>query len=90
MRVRKSVPMLAAAATLLASTTPAYAFDSQAPAGGSLPPAQVAVGHPAGSSDVGLELAAGGVLIAGGALGAVQLRRRSTRTVPNTRVASRS
>ena len=87
MSVRKSVPMLAVAVTLLGSSAPAYAFDSQAPAAGNLPPAPVAVGHPAGSSDLALELAAGGVLIAGGGLAAVQLRRRS---VHNTRVLSGS
>ncbi|MGO9821086.1 MAG: hypothetical protein ACLPTJ_10610 [Solirubrobacteraceae bacterium] len=89
MFVRKSVPMLAAAVTLLGSSAPAYAFESQAPVGGSLPPAPV-VNPPAGSSDLALELAAGGVLIAGGGLAAVQLRRRSTRTVDNARVASGS
>ena len=87
MFVRKSVPMLAAAVTLLASSAPAYAFDSQAPAAGSMPATPVAVGHPAGSSDLVLELAAGGVLIAGGGLAALQLRRRS---VHNTRVLSGS
>lgn len=35
MRVRKSVPMLAAAGTLLGTSTPAaYAFDSEAGGGG--------------------------------------------------------
>ncbi len=87
MFVRTSVPMLAAAVTLLGSSAPAYAFESQAPAGGSLPPAPVTVNHPAGSSDLALELAAGGVLIAGGGLAAVQLRRRS---LHNTRVLSGS
>ena len=51
MLVRKSVPMLAAAATLLASTTPAYAFDSQAPSSGGQPNRRGVQQHPAGSTD---------------------------------------
>jgi len=90
MRIRHSVPMLAAAATLLASATPAYAFENESPGGGSLPATPVAVGHSTGSSDLALELAAGGVVIAGGGLAAMQLRRRSDRAAHSARVASGS
>jgi hypothetical protein len=90
MRVRKSVPMLAAAVTLLGSSAPAYAFDGQAPAAGGTPPAPAAVSHSSGSSDLALELAAGGIVVAGGGLAAWQLRRRSNHPVGGSRVASGS
>lgn len=90
MRLRKSVPMLAAATTLFASATPAYAFDNESPAGGSLPASPVAVSHSAGSSDLAVELAAGGIVIAGGGLAAMQLRRRFARGAHSARVASGS
>jgi hypothetical protein len=87
MRLRKSIPMLAAAATLLGTTAPAYASDSQARSTANLerwlldgaagtPTAPTAAGHPAGSSDLALELAAGGIVVAGGSLDARQARRR--------------
>ncbi len=91
MFVRTSVPMLAVAVTLLGSSAPAYAFESQAPAAGSMPATPVAVGHPAGSSDLALELAAGGIVVAaGGGLAAWQLRRRPSRAVHNARTVSGS
>jgi hypothetical protein len=92
MPARKSVSMLAAAVALLGSSTPAYAFDSsQAPAGGSVPPAHVTASHPTGSSDLGLELAAGGIVVlAGGGLAVWQLRRRPTRAVHKARAVSGS
>lgn len=86
MRVRTTVPMLSVVATLLASATPAYAFDPESPAGGSPPASPVAVGHSAGSSDLALELAAGAVVIAGGGLAAMQVRHRSARTADGARV----
>jgi len=90
MRVHKSVPMLAAAATLLTAATPASAFYPEAPAGGTPSATPAAVSHPAGSSDLALELAAGGVVLAGGGLAAIQLRRRFTHAAHRTRVASGS
>lgn len=90
MCARKRVPMLAAAVTLLASSTPAYAFDSPAPTAGSAPAAPIAVSHPTGSSDLALEPTAAGVAVGGGALAGWQLRRRSSRGVPNPRPASGS
>lgn len=90
MRVRNSVPMLAAAATVLASTSPAYAFDSQAPAGGSLPATPVAVQHQTGSSPSVLELAAIGVIVVGGGIAAARPRVRAARLTDKARITSGS
>ncbi len=90
MRLHKSVPILAAAVTLLASNTPAYAFDNEAPTAASVPTTPVTVTHPAGPSDLTLELAAGGIVVAAGGLAAWQLRRRPSRAVHNSPAVSRS
>jgi hypothetical protein len=90
MLVRKSVPMLAAAMTLLASSTPAYALDNTAPTAGSAPATPKAVSNPADSTDLALELATGGIVVAGGALAAWQLRRRPSRTGQHAPTASGS
>ena len=82
MLVRKSVPMLAAAATLLASTTPAYAFDSQAPSSGGQPTPAVVQQHPAGSTDwllIGVT-AGGAITLAGAGVGATRHRRATATT----------
>lgn len=81
MSAHKSIPMLAAAVTLLAGSAPAYAFESQAPATGGTAPAPVVVSHPADSSGLAFELAAGGLVVAGGGLAAWQLRRRPSRAL---------
>ncbi|HEX8977383.1 MAG TPA: hypothetical protein VF781_12780 [Solirubrobacteraceae bacterium] len=91
MRVLKCLPTLAAAVTVFATgSVPAYAFDNQAPNAASLPAAPVAVSHPAESSDLALELGAGGIVVAGGVLATRQLRRRPSRTIHNPRTASGS
>lgn len=89
MRIDRRIAALATAATLAASSTPAYAFETDAPAAGNTHVASLAQPHPAGSTDWTLELAAGGAIALIGT-GLVVSRQRRPASRDRTPDAARS